>query len=57
MRIKLDENLDARLAILIRKAGHDTNTVQEQSLRGTEDKTLYEVCKAENCRARPPSYS
>jgi len=48
MRIKLDENLDARLAILLREARHDTNTVQEQSLRGTEDKTLYEVCKKED---------
>ncbi len=38
MRIKLDENLDARLATLLREAGHDTNTAQEQSLRGIEVK-------------------
>ena len=48
MRIKLDENLDARLATLLREAGHDTNTAQEQSLRGIEDKALYELCKVED---------
>ena len=48
MRIKLDENLDARLAMLLSKAGHDTTTVQEQGLRGIEDKAIYEVCKVED---------
>jgi predicted nuclease of predicted toxin-antitoxin system len=48
MRIKLDENVDARLATFLKRAGHDTNTVQEQSLRGTEDEALYEVCKVED---------
>jgi predicted nuclease of predicted toxin-antitoxin system len=48
MRIKLDENVDARLATFLKRAGHDTNTVQEQSLRGTEDEALYEVCKGES---------
>jgi len=47
MRIKLDENLDARLAAILKQAGHDTNTVQEQGLRGTVDEGLYEVCKVE----------
>lgn len=47
MRIKLDENLDARLATFLREAGHDTNTVREQRLRGTADKALYQVCKTE----------
>lgn len=48
MRIKLDENLDVRLAVLLKEAGHDAHTVQEQGLRGTEDKALYEVCKVED---------
>ena len=48
MRIKLDENVDARLAMLLKKAGHDTNTVQEQNLRGTEDKALYDICKVDD---------
>lgn len=47
MRIKLDENLDARLAAVLKQAGHDVNTVQEQGLRGTEDEGLYEACKVE----------
>jgi predicted nuclease of predicted toxin-antitoxin system len=47
MRIKLDENLDVRLATFLKRAGYDTNTVQEQGLRGTEDEALYEVCKVE----------
>ena len=48
MRIKLDENVDARLAMLLKKAGHDTNTIQEQNLRGTEDKALYDICKVDD---------
>jgi len=47
MRIKLDENADARLATFLKRAGHDTNPVQEQGLCGTEDEALYEVCKVE----------
>lgn len=48
MRIKLDENVDARLATLLKEAGHDATTAQEQGLCGTEDKALYEVCKVED---------
>ncbi|MCL0097361.1 DUF5615 family PIN-like protein [Dehalococcoidia bacterium] len=44
MRIKLDENVDARLALFLKEAEHDTTTVQEQGLRGTEDEELYEIC-------------
>ncbi|MCL0075856.1 DUF5615 family PIN-like protein [Dehalococcoidia bacterium] len=40
MRIKLDENVDARLTMFLRGAGHDTTTVQEQGLRGTGDEAL-----------------
>ncbi|MEA3442924.1 MAG: DUF5615 family PIN-like protein [Chloroflexota bacterium] len=47
MRIKLDENLDVRLASILKQAGHDTNTVHEQGLRGTEDEGLYQDCKVE----------
>ncbi len=48
MRIKLDENVDERLAVLLRDAGHDANTIREQGLHGTEDKALYEICKRED---------
>ncbi len=37
MKIKLDENLPADLATLLRKAGHDTRTVAEEGLAGHDD--------------------
>jgi len=52
MRIKLDENIDLRLTTLLKEAGHEAVTVQEQGLRGIADRELYELCKAENSRAR-----
>jgi predicted nuclease of predicted toxin-antitoxin system len=48
MRLKLDENLDARLATLFRNAGHDASTVQEQGLQGIGDEALYTLCKSED---------
>ena len=48
MRIKMDENVDARLAVLLRDEGHDANTVREQGLHGIEDEALYEFCKKED---------
>ena len=47
MRLKLDENVDARLAALLRQAGHETRTVRHQRLRGTADPALYEHCTSE----------
>lgn len=47
MRIKLDENIDARLITPFKEAGHDAVTVQEQGLKGITDKELYELCRAE----------
>jgi predicted nuclease of predicted toxin-antitoxin system len=41
MRLKLDENIDERLVVLLRDAGHDASTVREQDLRGTVDPDLY----------------
>jgi len=49
MRIKLDENIDVRLTALLKEAGHDAITVQEQGLQGIADRELYELCKAEGC--------
>lgn len=48
MKLKLDENIDARLATLLRDAGHDTMTVREQSLHGSDDTNLYRLCTAED---------
>lgn len=48
MKLKLDENIDARLARILREAGHDTVTVREQDLQGTDDIDLYRICISEN---------
>lgn len=47
MRIKLDECVDARLAVLLRQAGHEARTVRDQGLHGIEDPVLYEHCTSE----------
>ena len=47
MRLKLDENVDARLALLLRQAGHETTTVRDQGFRGVADPFLYEHCISE----------
>jgi predicted nuclease of predicted toxin-antitoxin system len=48
MNLKLDENVDARLAARLRDAGHDALTVREQDLHGTDDIDLYQLCISEN---------
>lgn len=44
MRLKLDENVDARLGQILRDAGHDASTVRDQGLRGAPDPDLYAHC-------------
>lgn len=48
MRLKLDENIDARLAGLLQASGHDALTVREQNLHGTDDIDLYRICRSES---------
>ena len=48
MRLKLDENIDARLAFVLCDAGHDAVAVREQDLHGTDDIDLYQLCISEN---------
>jgi len=48
MRLKLDENIDARLAGLLQASGHDALTVREQNLHGTDDIDLHHICRSEN---------
>lgn len=47
MRLKLDENVDVRLAVFLRQAGHDTTTVRDQKLSGMADPALYNHCASE----------
>lgn len=47
MRIKFDECLDARLAEILTRVGHEVNTVRDQKLLGISDEGLYECCIAE----------
>jgi len=47
MKIKLDENLDVRLADLVEKAGHDVETVLSQGLCGESDQKIFDACRAE----------
>ena len=47
MKLKLDENLDVRLAVILRQAGHEVTTVRDQGLAGIDDKELYRHCVSE----------
>jgi predicted nuclease of predicted toxin-antitoxin system len=47
-RFKLDENLTARAAEALRKAGHDVRTVLEQDLGGAADQTVFDARTAES---------
>jgi len=47
MKLKLDENLDVRLAVILRQAGHEVATVRDQGLAGIDDQALYRHCASE----------
>lgn len=47
MRLKLDENLDLRLAALIEGSGHDVDSVLGEGLSGSSDGAVYEACVRE----------
>ncbi len=47
MRIKLDENMPAALAEMLRQAGHDVAMVAEEALSGADDPRLMTTCTSE----------
>jgi predicted nuclease of predicted toxin-antitoxin system len=47
MKLKLDENMSARCAQILRTANHDVSTVREQNLEGESDRTIFDVCQQE----------
>lgn len=47
MQFKIDENLPVEIAAIFIANGYDTKTVIDQSLQGTADKTLIDICSKE----------
>jgi len=47
MRLKLDENLDVRLAPWLRSIGHDAQSIREENLSGAPDEQVFAVAAAE----------
>ena len=48
MKIKLDENLPARLVPALRKYGHDVHTVPEEQLSGKPDQDIWQAACQES---------
>jgi predicted nuclease of predicted toxin-antitoxin system len=48
MRVKLDENLPARLAPLLANMGHQTDTVAEEGLTGKPDAEVWAAAQHED---------
>jgi predicted nuclease of predicted toxin-antitoxin system len=46
--LKLDENLDVRLATLLADAGHDAATVRQEGLCGARDEQVFEAARTED---------
>ena len=47
MKFKIDENLPAELADVLRTAGHDVHSVHDEGMEGESDLRIAEVCKSE----------
>jgi len=44
MKFKLDENLGTRTQRIFRESGYNVDNVRDESLQGTSDTHLYQVC-------------
>lgn len=47
MRFKVDQNLPADLAELLRRAGHEADTVYDEQMTGASDLTVSATCRRE----------
>ncbi|MBI5031173.1 MAG: DUF5615 family PIN-like protein [Chloroflexi bacterium] len=47
MKFKLDENFGTRTIGIFRSQGHDVETVASESLSGSTDSQLFEICRKE----------
>jgi predicted nuclease of predicted toxin-antitoxin system len=45
VKFKLDENFDARLALLFARGGHEADTVRAEGLAGSADEVVYHACR------------
>ncbi len=48
MKFKIDENLPVEFADLLRKAGHDADTVNDEGLVGAPDENVIAACEKES---------
>ncbi len=48
MRIKLDENMPASLAGMLRSLGHDVHTVGDEGLVGRPDSAIWDAVTRES---------
>lgn len=48
MKFKLDQNLPAECASLLRKAGFEADTLEDEGLAGAVDTLIAERCRSEN---------
>ena len=47
MRIKLDENMPGQLTTILRKLGHDAETVIDEGMAGCPDRDIWENAQHE----------
>jgi predicted nuclease of predicted toxin-antitoxin system len=48
LKFKVDENLPAEYAEMLRTTGHEADTVADQKLTGADDAALFKRCQAED---------
>ena len=47
MRIKVDEDLPASVAVALQQAGHDARSVRDEGMGGAQDTALWDIVESE----------